>query len=110
MNDESDAVYACILMGDAMDKIRRHIIFYGRVQGVGFRWHCKNFANAKGLTGWVQNLPDGTVEMEVQGTEEKVSALIGYMEERPYVEIDRFDSEIIDLVNGDFGFYTKESW
>ena len=58
----------------------------------------------------MQNLPDGTVEMEVQGTEEKVSALIGYMEERPYVEIDRFDSEIIDLVDGDFGFYTKESW
>ena len=50
-------------------KIRKHIIFYGRVQGVGFRYYAVNKANQLGLTGWVRNLPDGTVEMEVQGNE-----------------------------------------
>lgn len=44
-------------------KIRKHIVFYGRVQGVGFRYYAVNKANQLGLTGWVKNLPDGTVEM-----------------------------------------------
>lgn len=47
-------------------KIRKHIVFYGRVQGVGFRYYAVNKANQLGLTGWVKNLPNGTVEMEVQ--------------------------------------------
>ena len=45
-------------------KIRKHIVFYGRVQGVGFRYYAVNKANQLGLTGWVKNLPDGTVEMK----------------------------------------------
>ena len=60
------------------DKIRKHIIFHGRVQGVGFRWHATNFANSAGLTGWVQNLEDGTVEMEVQGRHDKNTSVYFY--------------------------------
>lgn len=37
-------------------KIRKHIVFYGRVQGVGFRYYAVNKANQLGLTGWVKNL------------------------------------------------------
>ena len=47
--------------------IRKHILFYGRVQGVGFRYHATYKASLLGLTGWVRNLEDGSVEMEVQG-------------------------------------------
>ncbi len=61
------------------EKIRQHIIFSARVQGVGFRWHASNFARLEGLTGWVRNLDDGTVEMEVQGSEIKIGKLIQYM-------------------------------
>ena len=50
-------------------KIRKHIIFYGRVQGVGFRYYAVQKANQLGLTGWVKNLYDGSVEMEVEGEE-----------------------------------------
>lgn len=57
-------------------KIRKHIVFYGRVQGVGFRYYAVNKANQLGLTGWVKNLPDGTVEMEVQGEEPLIDQLI----------------------------------
>lgn len=48
-------------------KVRKHIYFSGRVQGVGFRYHAYRIATALGLTGWVQNLYDDRVEMEVQG-------------------------------------------
>lgn len=56
--------------------VRKHIIFYGRVQGVGFRYYSVYKARALGLTGWVRNLYDGTVEMEVQGKESEIDQLI----------------------------------
>ena len=85
-------------------KIRKHIIFYGRVQGVGFRWHAVNFANSAGLTGWVQNLEDGTVEMEVQGAEEKIDRLVAYMESRSYVLIEKMDCKSLPLDNDEWEF------
>lgn len=49
--------------------IRKHIYFSGRVQGVGFRYQAAYYARSLGLTGWVRNLSDGRVEMEIQGRE-----------------------------------------
>ena len=48
-------------------KVRKHI-FAGLQSGVGFRYRAL-YAASLGLTGWVQNLWDGRVEMEVQGEE-----------------------------------------
>ena len=45
----------------------RHVIFIGRVQGVGFRYTVHRMAHRHQLTGFVRNLPDGTVEMLAQG-------------------------------------------
>ena len=45
----------------------RHVIFTGRVQGVGFRFTAHRMAQRHQLTGFVRNLPDGTVEMLAQG-------------------------------------------
>lgn len=68
------------------EKIRRHIYVSGRVQGVGFRFRTQHFAVGLGLTGWVKNLDDGRVEMEVQGTEEGIRQLLGYLrQEHPIV-------------------------
>jgi len=47
--------------------VARHVIFIGRVQGVGFRFTTHRIANRHQLTGFVRNLPDGTVEMFAQG-------------------------------------------
>jgi acylphosphatase len=47
--------------------VAKHIIFSGRVQGVGFRYASHRTASRHDLTGWVRNLPDGSVEMFVQG-------------------------------------------
>lgn len=47
--------------------VRWHIFFFGRVQGVGFRYTCKTVAQRYAVSGWVRNLPDGSVEMTVEG-------------------------------------------
>ena len=84
-------------------KIRKHIIFYGRVQGVGFRYYAVNKANQLGLTGWVRNLPDGTVKMEVQGNEPSIDELIIFLQNRTYIWIERLDARSIPLIE-EFGF------
>ena len=71
--------------------VRKHIFFYGRVQGVGFRYYSVHKARQLGLAGWVQNLYDGSVEMEVQGTEEKIGELILFLERQRYIEITNMD-------------------
>lgn len=77
--------------------IRKHILFYGRVQGVGFRYYSVNKARQLGLTGWVRNLCDGSVEMEVQGTEEKIDELILFLEGRTYIYIENMDARSVPL-------------
>ena len=71
--------------------VRKHIFFYGRVQGVGFRYYSVHKARQLGLAGWVRNLYDGSVEMEVQGTEEKIDELILFLERQRYIEITNMD-------------------
>ena len=56
--------------------IRKHIIAHGRVQGVGLRFTVTGFAKKYNVTGWVRNLYDGTVEMEVQGLEHRVDLFL----------------------------------
>src|SRR4051794_3367118 len=46
---------------------RRHVIIYGRVQGVGFRFGVERAANTRSVAGWVRNRPDGTVEAVFEG-------------------------------------------
>lgn len=52
---------------------RYYIIVDGRVQGVGFRFRVSMLAADLKLTGWVRNLDNGMVEMEIQGTEENTN-------------------------------------
>jgi acylphosphatase len=59
-----------------MAVIAKHIVFSGRVQGVGFRFTALNVANRYQLKGFVKNLPDGDVEMLAQGTTEMIDDCI----------------------------------
>ena len=59
-----------------MKQIARHIVFIGRVQGVGFRFTVLNVANHCQLTGQVRNLIDGSVEMIAQGPPEDIDDCI----------------------------------
>jgi acylphosphatase len=50
-----------------VEQTAKHVIFTGRVQGVGFRYTARGIARQYPVSGYVQNLPDGTVEMLIQG-------------------------------------------
>ena len=56
--------------------ISLQILFEGNVQGVGFRWSVKRVAKGFDVVGWVRNLPDGRVELQVSGEEPEVRAFI----------------------------------
>lgn len=67
--------------------VRREYLFYGRVQGVGFRYRAKYAAISLELTGWVENLDDGSVRMEIQGTPEKIDQVIPLIQRNDYIQI-----------------------
>lgn len=56
--------------------IRKHIIFTGIVQGVGFRATTASIARQHAITGWVRNLADGSVEAELQGDQRAIDAAL----------------------------------
>ena len=64
------------MMHNRDEIVRKHIVCYGWVQGVGFRYRARHAANLYGVTGWVRNDPDGSVTMEMQGTEEQIDKVI----------------------------------
>jgi len=58
-----------------------HIYFSGRVQGVGFRFTANHLAKKYKLVGWVMNLPDGRVELLVQGEKENIDNFLADLNE-----------------------------
>jgi acylphosphatase len=64
-------------------KIRRVVTVSGIVQGVNFRRHTQQQANALGVSGWVTNLPDGRVELCAEGDEAAVHELIAWCRRGP---------------------------
>ena len=66
-----------------MRTISVHIQVYGKVQGVFYRKTAAEKALSLGLAGWVKNSTDGTVEMEVQGPEDKVMELVHWCRTGP---------------------------
>ncbi len=54
-------------------RVARRFVISGRVQGVGFRYFTQDAARREGATGWVRNLPDGSVEAFVEGEAEAVT-------------------------------------
>lgn len=63
--------------------IARRYIVRGRVQGVGFRWFVDHEARQLGLSGWVRNNLDGTVEVLAIGNEQQHSALRDKLQRGP---------------------------
>lgn len=53
----------------------RQLIYSGRVQGVGFRWMVRHLATGFDVNGFVRNLPDGTVELWLQGEPEEMDEM-----------------------------------
>ena len=66
-----------------MDNKRMHLIIEGRVQGVWFRESTRRQAVSLGISGWVKNRPEGTVEALLEGPEEKVLRLVAWCGKGP---------------------------
>ena len=82
-------------------QIRRHIYFSGRVGGGIPLYRLPS-------TGWVKNLWDGRVEMEVQGTEDEIRRLIQGLQEGPYIRIEGMEAENLPLKEKEREF--RETW
>jgi acylphosphatase len=71
---------------------RRHIVIYGYVQGVGFRFAVERAAKSRGVAGWVRNRPDGAVEAVFEGEPEDVDALVAFCRHGPRgADVERVD-------------------
>jgi len=87
-----------VIAMEKWDKIRKHVYVSGRVQGVGFRFRTQQLARGLNLTGWVRNLDDGRVEMELQGLEEVIDRLFDHLRQDRYIMIDSLQAAEIPPV------------
>ena len=85
--------------------VRRHFYFSGRVQGVGFRYRATYAARAAKLTGWVKNLYDGRVEMEIQGDDAQITHLLYQLRKDRFIRITDIESEELPLADGETDFF-----
>ncbi len=86
--------------------LRRHMTFRGWVQGVGFRYRARHAAERYGCTGWVRNEWDGSVTMEIQGTEEAIDQVILAIEAGRYVRIENLEVKTVPVDPEERGFRT----
>ena len=70
-------------MASSREHLRAHVIVHGLVQGVWFRASTKDEADRLGVTGWVRNLPDGSVEAVFEGEKKKVEEIVGWCHKGP---------------------------
>jgi acylphosphatase len=85
--DEKPDIGKIAGMSDPKDVYHETVHFAGRVQGVGFRYQALALARGFDVAGFVQNLPDGRVCLEVEGEAAEVAGFVGAIEEemRGYV-------------------------
>ena len=89
-------------------RVRKHFVFTGQVQGVGFRWRAMQAARLYDCTGWCRNEWDGSVTMEIQGTEEAMEQVILSIESGRYVWIQNMDVTPMAPEDGERGFGVKD--
>lgn len=78
-------------MDNSQSKVRLHAKIIGRVQGVSYRYYTQLKALEIGLSGWVRNLPDGSVELMVEGSSADVKTLIDWC------QIDPSMADVVDI-------------
>ena len=84
--------------------IRKRITFYGRVQGVGFRYRARYAAEMFSCTGWVRNEWDGTVTMEIQGDPNNIDQVLLSIVKGRFVRVEDMIEEHIPLKDGEYAF------
>jgi acylphosphatase len=91
------------------EKARAYVLIEGRVQGVFFRASTRDEARARGLTGWVRNLPDGRVAAVFEGDKRMVENMLAWCHQGPpyahvdYVEIE-WQDPLEDMIEFQVGY------
>ena len=67
--------------------VRYRVLISGLVQGVSFRAACRRTAERQGVSGWVRNLPDGSVEAVFEGPADAVDALVEWSRHGPRLAV-----------------------
>ena len=88
--------------------LRKQLLFSGDVQGVGFRWRARHAAQAVGATGWVRNERDGSVSMELQGTQEQIDRVLDTLERGLYIRIRDIEVRSLPVEPEERGFVTRD--
>jgi acylphosphatase len=84
----------------------RRLLITGQVQGVGFRYSMQREAQHLGVSGWVRNRRDGSVEANICGSAEAVAALIAWSRQGPPgASVEHVHVEIGAALNGDFELF-----
>ena len=87
---------------------RLQAVVKGEVQGVGFRWAVQRQAGQLGLTGYAENLPDGSVRVEAEGDPARLDELEAFLRQGPHwAEVDSLDSQRVPATGEFRGFGTR---
>lgn len=90
-----------------MSVVRCRALVVGRVQGVFFRDTCERMASRLGVSGWVRNLPDGSVQVVAEGERAAVDQLLSWCSEGPpRARVDRVDV-VDEPATGERGFRVR---
>lgn len=91
-----------------MSKTKKYLKIRGRVQGVGFRYFTRKNAQQLNVTGWVKNMPDGSVETVLTGPESNVSEMINRLHKGPSpARVDSIEEMDMDEEHTYNGFSVK---
>ena len=92
-------------VGNLENAVRKAGRAVGRVQGVGFRFFVQSNAKGLGITGWVKNMSDGSVTMELQGESEIVERLIAKIKRgNDWIRVNDFEESDLPVVKGENTF------
>ncbi len=102
---DADEVEEAPVDMDMTNKIRKAGRAHGRVQGVGFRFFVQTEAKKRGITGWVKNMRDKSVTMELQGEPETVERLIAKIKRgNDWIKVTNFEQSDLPVVPGENKF------
>ncbi len=89
------------------EKVREELVFSGKVQRVGFRLEVFELAKRLELTGWVENLSDGSVRAQVQGDKERIDFLAEFMKSLKRARVDKVLEIQLEVMEDEKGFIIK---
>lgn len=84
--------------------VRRRYRFYGRVQGVGFRYEAMRIASQLSLVGWVKNEYDGSVTVEIEGAPSYIDSFLLAMRAVPRFDMTEIKMEDLPLLGTETAF------